>query len=183
MCYTVASFNCVKCWGSCSFPSHLQSAVWEYAERRSRPTVPYLLWSSHSNQTEVREAARRGLPGAWPRGQHSVWQKHKHRGPSNPLGCYAAKHHPPYFATRHTRYIHCRFNNLAFQQQFVLETHILDGRNLTLLMLWFCSHVLIKHNKNCAVLALMKHWGRWTEKRSSYPGCSFKLYLSAVDLV
>lgn len=44
----------------------------------------------------VRAAARSGPPGAWPGGQHSVWQKHKHRGPPNPQGCTTAKHRPPY---------------------------------------------------------------------------------------
>lgn len=156
---SVAGCKCVKCWGWSSFPSHLQLVVWEYAERRSRPTAAYLLWSSHGKQTGARAEARRGTPGAWPGGQHSVWQKHKHRGPPNPQGCTTAKHRPLYLPPpSHS------------QQQFVLETSILGSRNLTLLMLWFCCHILIKHNRNCAVLALMKHWGRWTEKRSSYSG-------------
>lgn len=107
----------------------------------------------------------------------------------NAQHCTATKlPHPP-TAHRHVTLVTFTtvFADFTFLQQFVLETQVLDSGNLTLLMLWFCSHVLIKHNRKYAVLALMKRRGRCTEKRSSYSGlglvCSFKLSLSAADLV
>lgn len=127
---SVASCKCVKCWGWGSFPSHLQLVVWEYAERRSRPTAAYLLWSK---QTGARAAARRCPPGAWPGDQHSVWQKHKHSGPPSPQGRTAAK------STAHNTYWHRHTTVLLSQQQFVSETSILGSRNLTLLIFWFVA--------------------------------------------
>lgn len=133
-------------------------------------------------RTEAKPAARRALLGA-----NTVSDKAQTSGTSKPARLHLAKRHPPYSPTRHASYTHHRFNNLSFQRQFVLEAHVSDGRNPTLAVLWFCSRVLIKHNSNCAVLALMKHWGRWTEKSSSYSEqglvCSFKPHLSATDFV
>lgn len=47
--------------------------------------------------------------------------------------------------------------NSLSQQQFVLETSILGSRNLTLLMLWFCSHVLI----TVSITGTVQYWPRW----------------------
>ena len=69
--------NAVKHGAHYHILSHLQYLAWHCAECMHRHTAAYLLWTRPCSSSRGRP------PGARPRGQHTVWHWHKHRGLPN----------------------------------------------------------------------------------------------------